>query len=238
MDASRPSPKTLVVEDDPAIRRGVVDALRSVGHEPTAAARGDEGLELALSGRFDLMLLDLVLPGNTGWNILSVVRASRSNLPIIVLTACGAEEQRVEGLRMGADDYVVKPFSLRELLARVEAVLRRVPSPTSPPKNVKFDGGEINLEQRLLKMTNDEMVELSEKEAAVLMFLAARAGLIVSRDELLAGVWGLDPKGMSTRTVDMHVTRLREKLNDDAASPRILSTVWGRGYRFESLRES
>jgi DNA-binding response OmpR family regulator len=205
---------------------------------PPPRRGGDEGLDLALTGNFDLMLLDLVLPGNTGWNILRVVRASKSNLPIIVLTACGAEEQRVEGLRMGADDYVVKPFSLRELLARVEAVLRRVPAAAPLGNTVRFSGGAVDLDQQILTRTDGERVVLSDKESAVLMYLAANAGQIVSREQLLAGVWGLDPQGINTRTVDMHITRLREKLGDNAAAPRIVSTVWGRGYRFEAVRES
>ncbi|MBI3861017.1 MAG: response regulator transcription factor [Planctomycetia bacterium] len=232
-----PSPRTLVIEDDAAIRRGVVDALRAAGHQPTAAARGDEGLEQALSGNFDLLLLDLVLPGNSGWDILRVVRAAQPALPIIVLTACGAEQQRVDGLQLGADDYVVKPFSLRELLARVDAVLRRTPARMPGPVRVPFDGGVVDMASRSLILADGKQVELSEKEAALLVFLAARAGEVVSREQLLAGVWGLDPQGLNTRTVDMHITRLREKLRDDAAQPRVLSTVRGRGYRFEAAKD-
>ena len=209
-----------------------MDALRAVGHAPTEAARGDLGLQLALSGRFDLILLDMVLPGNSGWDILRVVRAAHPELPIIVLTACGAENQRVDGLKSGADDYVVKPFSLRELLARVDAVLRRAPARPIGPSCVSFHGGSFDVTQRTLNLDNGRIVELSEKEADILSFLAARSGSVVSREQLLAGVWGLDPKGLTTRTVDMHITRVREKLGDDAAHPKILKTVWGRGYQF------
>lgn len=230
-----PSPRTLVIEDDAAIRRGVMDALRAAGHQPTEAARGDDGMRLALSGDFDLVLLDLVLPGNSGWDILRAVRATRPDLPIIVLTACGAENQRVDGLQFGADDYVVKPFSLRELLARVDAVLRRAPARSSGRTSVSFDGGVIDLVNRALILENGKTVELSEKEAEVLVFLAARPDQVVSREELLAGVWGLNPKGLNTRTVDMHITRLREKLCDDATQPRVLKTVWGRGYQFQAV---
>lgn len=228
------SPRTLVVEDDSAIRRGVLDALRAAGHQPTEAARGDVGLQLALSGDFDLLLLDMVLPGNSGWEILRVVRAARPELPIIVLTACGAENQRVDGLQLGADDYVVKPFSLRELLARVDAVLRRAPARSPGPARVQFDGGVIDIVNRSLILENGQTVELSEKESEVLIFLAARSDQVVSREQLLAGVWGLNPRGLNTRTVDMHITRLREKLCDDAAQPRVLKTVWGRGYQFQA----
>jgi two-component system, OmpR family, alkaline phosphatase synthesis response regulator PhoP len=234
MDESKLSPRTLIIEDDDAIRRGVVDALRAAGHQPTAAARGDDGLNLALSGDFDLMLLDIVLPGNSGWEILNVVRAAKPELPIIILTACGAENQRVDGLQSGADDYVVKPFSLRELLARVDAVMRRVPTRPRGPKFVPFDGGQVDLVHRTLIRKDGQTVELSEKEAEVLVFVATRSGQVVSREQLLAGVWGLDPKGLNTRTVDMHMTRLREKLGDDAAHPRVLKTVWGRGYLFQA----
>lgn len=229
------SPKTLVIEDDSAIRRGVMDALRAAGHQPTEAARGDIGLQQALNGDFDLVLLDMVLPGQSGWEILRVVRAARPELPIIVLTACGAENQRVDGLQCGADDYVVKPFSLRELLARVDAVLRRAPARTPGQATVSFDGGTVDMVRRSLTLDDGQAVELSEKEAEVLVFLAARSGQVVSRKQLLAGVWGLDPKGLNTRTVDMHITRVREKLRDDAAHPRVLKTVWGRGYQFMAM---
>ena len=229
-----PSPRTLVIEDDDAIRRGVMDALRAAGHQPTEAARGDVGLQQALSGNFDLVLLDIVLPGNSGWEILRVVRAARPDLPIIVLTACGAEDQRVDGLQFGADDYVVKPFSLRELLARVEAVMRRAPARSHGPTSVPFDGGVVDMVNHSLIREDGKTVELSEKEAEVLVFLAARSGEVVSREQLLAGVWGLNPRGLNTRTVDMHITRLREKLCDDAAHPRVLKTVWGRGYQFQA----
>jgi DNA-binding response OmpR family regulator len=214
-----------------------MDALRAAGHQPIEAARGDDGLAQALNGEFDLVLLDMVLPGGSGWEILRVVRAARPELPIIVLTACGAEDQRVDGLELGADDYVVKPFSLRELLARVDAVMRRTPARPACPASVQFAGGTIDLRTRAVTLDNANRVELSEKEADVLMFLAARAGQPVSREQLLAGVWGLSPQGLNTRTVDMHITRLREKLHDDASAPRILKTIWGRGYQFQAVAE-
>ncbi|MBS0265514.1 MAG: response regulator transcription factor [Planctomycetes bacterium] len=238
MDALTLSPRTLVIEDDAAIRRGVVDALRAAGHEPSAAGRGDEGLAQALDGAFDLVLLDLVLPGNSGWDILRVLRAAQPELPIIVLTACGAEDQRVNGLKAGADDYVVKPFSLRELLARVDAVIRRTPRRVPGPTRVRFVGGVVDITQRTLTRDAGQVVDLSEKEAALLVFLAARAGQVVSREQLLAGVWGLNPQGLNTRTVDMHITRLREKLGDNAAKSRVLNTVWGRGYQFDGTAEN
>lgn len=225
-------PKTLVVEDDAAIRRGVVDALRAAGHLPTEAARGDDGLRIALHGDFDLVLLDLVLPGGSGWEILRAIRAARPDLPVIVLTACGAEDDRVSGLQLGADDYVVKPFSLRELLARVDAVLRRVAASPHSGRTIRFAGGVIDMPTGRVSFEDGRAAELSEKEVEVIRYLARRAGQAVSRDELLLRVWGLDPKGIQTRTVDMHITRLREKLGDDAAEPRVLRTIWGQGYCF------
>jgi len=225
-----PSSRILVIEDDAAIRRGVVDALRAAGYDPTEAGRADQGLQAALEQTFDLLLLDMVLPGGSGWDILTALEAARPELPIIVLTACGAENQRVEGLQRGADDYVVKPFSMRELLARVAAVLRRIPS--RPSRSIAFEGGVIDLDNLLVVLMDGQPLDLSEKEVEVLAFLASRAGQIVTREQLLAGVWGLNPKGLNTRTVDMQITRLREKLRDDAANPRILKTIWGRGYQF------
>jgi DNA-binding response OmpR family regulator len=225
-------PKTLVIEDDAAIRRGVIDALRAAGHQPTEAARGDDGLRIAMQGDFDLVLLDLVLPGGSGWEILRAIRAARPDLPVIVLTACGAEDDRVSGLQLGADDYVVKPFSLRELLARVDAVLRRATASPQSGTMLQFDGGAIDTTTGRVEFENGQSTELSEKEVEIIRYLARRAGRAVSRDELLLRVWRIDPRGVQTRTVDMHITRLREKLNDDPAAPRVLRTVWGQGYCF------
>lgn len=227
-----PSLRTLVVEDDAAIRRGVVDALRAAGHQPFEAVRADDARRLAIERDFDLVLLDLVLPGGSGWDILQTVRAARPTLPIIVLTACGSEDDRVDGLRLGADDYVVKPFSVRELLARVAAVARRTNLEKSGPAQVAFRGGVIETPSGRVQFDDGTTAMLSEKESGILAFLAQRAGHVVSRTQLIAGVWGLNPKGLTTRTVDMHITRLREKLGDDAADPQIVQTVWGRGYLF------
>ncbi len=234
---SSPRPKTLVIEDDAAIRRGVVDALRAAGHVPTEAARGDDGLRFALNGEFDLVLLDLVLPGGSGWEILRAIRAARPDLPVIVLTACGDENDRVSGLQLGADDYVVKPFSLRELLARVATVLRRVAASPQSGRTIAFAGGEVDTTSGQVRFDDGRSAELSEKEIEIMRYLARRAGRAVSRDELLLRVWGFDPKGTPTRTVDMHITRLREKLGDDPSNPRVLRTIWGQGYCFLSPGE-
>jgi DNA-binding response OmpR family regulator len=220
----------LTVEDDPAIRRGIVDALRFAGYNVFEAARGDTGRELALARSYDLLLLDLVLPGCGGLDILRAVRQVRSSQPIIVLTARGEENDRVEGLRLGADDYVVKPFSVKELLARVEAVLRRSPERPREVEQLKLSGAVADFARSEVRFDNGDRVELSEKEADLLRYLAANGGRAISRDEILLRVWEINPRGVSTRTIDMHVTRLREKLRDDPDEPRIVLTVRGKGY--------
>ncbi len=222
----------LTVEDDAAIRRGIVDALRFAGYDPFEAATGDQGLAMALDRSYDLLLLDLVLPGRTGLDILREVRALRPTQPIIVLTALGAEDDRVAGLRLGADDYVVKPFSVKELLARVEAVLRRSPERPQDLQEIRMPQGTADLARAELRFADGTRVELSEKEVDLLRYLAAHRGRAISRDELLLRVWQISPRGLPTRTIDMHVTRLREKLRDDPAEPRVILTVRGKGYMF------
>jgi DNA-binding response OmpR family regulator len=226
--------KILTVEDDPAIRRGIVDALRFAGYEMIEAADGPSGLEMATRREFDLLLLDLVLPRGDGFEILREVRRLRPTLPVIVLTARGEEADRVRGLRDGADDYVVKPFSVKELLARVEAVLRRSAERPAEVSQVDIPGGTIDLKRREVRFAKGGRAELSEREADLLRYLAANSGRAIAREELLANVWRIPPQGVSTRTIDMHVTRLREKLRDDPAEPRILLTVRGKGYMFQS----
>ncbi len=220
----------LVVEDDAAIRRGLVDALGFAGYATLEANEGTAGLAAALDSNCDLLLLDLVLPGRDGLAILRELRAARSTLPVIVLTARGAEDDRVRGLDQGADDYVVKPFSLKELFARIEAVLRRAPERPPAVRHLAFDGGLADLERHEIRFDDGHRADLSERERELLLYLALHAGRAVSRDELLARVWGLNPVGITTRTIDMHIARLREKLQDDPGRPRIVLTVRGQGY--------
>ncbi len=156
---------------------------------------------------------------------------------MIVLTARGDEADRVRGLRDGADDYVVKPFSVKELLARVEAVLRRSAERPADVSIIRFSGGTIDLDRREVRFSKGGRAELSEREAELLRYLAANSGRAVAREELLANVWRISPQGVSTRTIDMHVTRLREKLRDDPSEPKILLTVRGRGYMFQGVRD-
>jgi len=223
--------RILTIEDDPAIRRGIVDGLEMAGYQVLEAGTAREGRALAVQREFDLLLLDLVLPGGDGLSILGEVRASRPTLPVIILTARGDESDRIAGLRQGADDYVVKPFSFRELLARVEAVLRRCPERPSDIQEICFAGGRVDLARGEVCLNAGGRESLSLRESELLRYLACNSGRAVGREELLAYVWRLDPQGISTRTIDMHVARLREKLGDDPESPQVIITVRGKGYR-------
>jgi DNA-binding response OmpR family regulator len=227
-----PKRTILVVEDDASIRRGVVDALDFGGFETLEAPDGVKGLSLALEASCDLILLDLVLPGPDGLEILRQVRQTRPTLPVIILTARGEESDRVKGLKLGADDYVVKPFGVKELLARVEAVLRRSPERPNEVEKVPFPGGVADLARREVRFTDGKKGELSEREAELFRYLAGHAGRAISRDEILTRVWRLPAEHVETRTIDMHIARLREKLRDDADEPRIIATVRGKGYMF------
>ncbi len=226
--------RILIVEDDAAIRRGVVDTLEFNGYRALEAEDGTTGLERALRATYDLLLLDVMLPGVTGLQILEQVRASRPTVPVIILTARGDEGDRVEGLRLGADDYVVKPFSVKELMARVEAVLRRSAERPTDVAEVSVPSGCADLVRREVRFDCGDRSDLSEREAELLRYLASNSGRPIAREELLARVWGIDPTGTSTRTIDMHVARLREKLRDDSNDPRIVVTIRGKGYMFQA----
>jgi two-component system, OmpR family, alkaline phosphatase synthesis response regulator PhoP len=228
----------LVVEDDVPIRRGIVDALRFEGYDCLEADNGDDGLALAVRAECDLILLDLVLPHRQGFDVLAQVRRDRPTLPVIILTARGGEDDRVKGLRLGADDYVVKPFSVRELLARVAAVLRRSPERPTDIAAIDIPGGTVDVARCEIRYTDGERLALSERELALFCYLARNAGRAISRKEILAHVWGLNPDAVQTRTIDMHIARLREKLRDDPANPAIVLTVRGKGYMFAGAGDS
>jgi DNA-binding response OmpR family regulator len=225
--------RVLVVEDDAAIRRVVVDALALDGYEPLEAGAFADGVASALRAPLDLLLLDLVLPGGDGLDLLAEVRAARPTLPVIILTARGEEDDRVRGLELGADDYVVKPFSVKEMLARVRAVLRRSAERPLDLTEVSLPGGVADLARAEVRFADGARSELSERESELLRYLARSRGRTVSRGELLQRIWRLAPNRVRTRTVDMHVARLREKLRDTAGEPRLIVTVRGVGYRFE-----
>ncbi len=224
--------RILTIEDDAAIRRGIVDALTFAGYRAFEAAEGNTGLEMATTQSYDLLLLDLALPGRSGMEILAELRAARSTQPVIILSARGEEEDRVAGLRLGADDYVVKPFSVKELLARVEAVLRRSAERPLDVREIPLPGVVADLARCELRYDDGSRTELSDRDADLLRYLAINPGRAISREELLERVWQLNPRGLATRTIDMHVTRLREKLRDDSTDPQIVLTVRGKGYMF------
>ncbi len=219
----------LVIEDDLSIRRGMVAALRHAGYEVREAGDGVTGSELALAGGLDLVLLDLVLPLRDGLDVLRRIRREDPTLPVIVVTACGAEDERIRGLELGADDYVVKPFSARELLARVEAVLRRSPDRPQPIRRLQLATGEVDLDRGEVRLLAGGCEDLSKLEVDVLRYLAKSRNRIVSRDELLVRVWQQKPHLIATRSVDMTIARLRKKLGGGET----LVTVRGKGYRLD-----
>ncbi len=222
--------KILIVEDDEAIRRGLADALRFGGYEPLEAGTFQDAMKSAVRSPCDLMLLDLVLPGGDGLTVLAEARMARPTLPVIIVTSRGQEEERVAGLKLGADDYVVKPYSVKEILARVEAVLRRSAERPLELESISFPGGAADFRRLELRFDDGQREELSERESELLRYLAQNAGRAISRDELLARVWRLPSNAVRTRTIDMHVARLREKLRDSLEVPRVILTVRGKGY--------
>jgi DNA-binding response OmpR family regulator len=225
-----PDTTILVIEDDAAIRRGVVDALEYGGYRTLEAGDGTSELDLALKANYRLLLLDLVLPGRDGFSILSELKKKRPGQAVIILSARGEENDRVRGLGLGADDYVMKPFSVRELLARVEAVLRRTCERPAPSEERDLPGGKVDLTSGKIAFHDGDDAELSEREAGLLRYLLDAAGRVVSRDEILRHVWGLDPERTETRTLDMHIMHLRTKLRD--RDQQMLVTVRGKGWRF------
>lgn len=222
--------RILVIEDDPAIARGLRHALEYERYEVVAARSGEEGLQLLRERAPDLLILDVMLPGLSGFEVCRRARREGVRTPILMLTARGEEVDQVMGLDLGADDYVRKPFSLPELLARVRALLRRGGGPEQLPASAEFDDVTIDFES-FEATRNGERVALAPKEFALLRYLVAHEGRVVRRDELLERVWGMDQMP-TTRTVDNHVALLRSKLEADPAAPRRLITVHGVGYKF------
>jgi DNA-binding response OmpR family regulator len=222
--------RILVVEDDVPILRGLTDNLRFEGYEVLPARNGDEGLRRILEEEPDLVILDIMLPMLSGFDVCRMARNQGRMMPILMLTARGQEVDRVMGLDLGADDYVTKPFSIPELLARVRALLRRANPGTPLPERIAFDDVRVEFD-RYEATKGGEKVRLSPKEFGVLRLLAAREGDVVSRTDLLHEVWGYD-HFPTTRTVDNHLASLRSKLEEDPANPRHLLTVHGVGYKF------
>jgi len=220
------------VDDEPAIVRGLEDNLRFEGYQTVSATNGEDGLALALSDAPDLVLLDIMMPKMSGWDVCRELRGRGVDVPVIMLTARGAEVDRVLGLELGADDYVTKPFSLRELLARVRAVLRR-PGPRQKFEEFAFGDVRIRLRGRQVFRAGRE-VRLTRKEFDLLVFLVEHRGEVVTRDRLLDEVWGYE-RFPTTRTVDTHVLRLRRKFEADPDRPAWILTVHGQGYKFAAV---
>lgn len=220
--------KILVVEDDPMLRDGLEDLLRGAGHDVETAVDGVLGLEKGKEEAFDLVLLDLMLPRLDGVEVCRRLRTVRPALPILMLTARGAEDDKVRGLNAGADDYVTKPFGVRELLARVEAFERRALQAPAEPELLKIDDCELDL-GRCLARRGEEEIPLTAREVGILRWLHRHRNRSVPRSELLEQVWGTVGT-LQTRTVDMTIAKLRQKIERDASDPQIIVTVTGVGY--------
>jgi DNA-binding response OmpR family regulator len=219
----------LVVDDEPTIREIVVGYLRREGYRTLEAADGERAKELLESESPNLVVLDVMLPGTDGLDLCRWIR-SRSRLPVIMLTARGEESDRIVGLELGADDYVTKPFSPRELTARVRTVLRRAEPAETEDEQLSFDGLLVDAGTREVTKAG-KLVRLTAKEFDLLWFLASHPRRVFSRDDLMRRIWGYSA-ALDTGTLTVHVRRLREKLEDDPSRPRHLETVWGIGYRF------
>jgi two-component system alkaline phosphatase synthesis response regulator PhoP len=222
--------KILIVEDEPNMVAGLRDNFEYEGYQVITAGDGVQGLERALADSPDLVVLDVMMPRMSGLEVCKQLKAKRPSVPVIMLTARGQEVDKVVGLELGADDYVTKPFSIRELLARVKAVLRR--ARTLPREQERYSFGDVELDLRSHRtVRRGKEVELSAKEFELLKYFVCHAGETLSRDRLLEDVWGYEHYP-TTRTVDAHIVRLRQKLEPNPEAPRFILTVHGVGYKF------
>jgi DNA-binding response OmpR family regulator len=225
-------PQLLLVEDNSALVLTLTDLLASKGFQVESVQDGQEALDRASEGGFDLIILDVMLPHKDGFEICRTLRRRAINVPIIMLTARGQVEDRVSGLKLGADDYLAKPFDPSELLARVEALLRRASAPQAELRDATFQFGPVTVDFRSTSVQRDgNPVEMSAREFELLAYFIQQQGSTVSREELLREVWGYDESTM-TRTVDAHIWMLRHKLEQDPQNPRHFLTVRGLGYKF------
>ncbi len=225
------SAKILIIEDDETIAKGLVSALKHERFEVRHADSGERGLEMLRADPPDLLLSDIMLPGMDGLQVMRTVKSEMPNLPVIMLTAKTDEIDRVMGLEMGADDYVTKPFSIREVIARIKARLRERSTERKIPDTFSFGNVTVDLRRRVLTKDGKES-RLTTHEAGTLGYLIAHRGRDVSREELLQNVWGYTA-AITTRTVDNQILKLRKKLEDVPSEPRHILTVHGTGYRFE-----
>jgi two-component system, OmpR family, alkaline phosphatase synthesis response regulator PhoP len=223
--------RVLLIEDEPGLVLTLTDRLTREGYEVEAAGDGEAGYTLARERHFDLILLDLMLPGRSGFDVCRDLRRAGQDTPILMLTARGLVADKVVGLKLGADDYLTKPFAMMELLARIEALLRRVPAPADQPGD-SYSFGSVRVDFRGAEVWKDgRPVALSAKEFSLLCCFIAHRGAVLSRDALLNRVWGYEAMP-NTRTVDVHVAGLRQKLEDRPSHPRFIVTVHGMGYKF------
>jgi two-component system alkaline phosphatase synthesis response regulator PhoP len=227
------SQRILLVEDEPGLLLTLTDRLQSEGFTVETAADGETGLQRASGEQFDLLILDVMLPRKNGFDVCRDLRQQGVATPVIMLTARGQVVDKVVGLKIGADDYVTKPFEMMELLARIEALLRRAPTPTTPDATPEvYQFGPVRADFRRAEVVRaGQRVELSAREFKLLQYLVAHRGATISRDELLNEVWGYDAMP-STRTVDVHVAWLRQKLEPNPHYPQFILTVHGLGYKF------
>ena len=226
--------RILVVEDEEAIRTGLIDVLVFHGYETDSAVTGPDGLDKALTGRFDLILLDIMLPGMDGYVICEKIRAADRQQPIIMLTAKTSDEEIIQGLKLGADDYVPKPFSIQQLVLRIEAVLRRSQVVQEQARTLSIGGIDIDTEN-LSGLNGSDEIAFTKREIELLSYLASNSDRPVSREELLSKVWGYARAlGIETRTVDIHIAKIRRKIEADPKRPALLITVRGAGYRLVS----
>jgi len=228
--------RLLIVEDEVAIRTGLVDLFIYHGFDVEWADEGPQGLEKALSGIFDLILLDVMLPGMDGFEICNRIRTEDANQPIIMLTAKSSDEDIIQGLTLGADDYVAKPFSVTQLVLRVQAVLRRSTMSSESSNHIQLDENKVIDMLNLSATIDGQQHTFTKREMEILQYLNTHAERPVSRDELLNKVWGYaKTMNIETRTVDIHIAKLRRKIESDPANPHCLVTVRGAGYRLMVL---
>lgn len=224
----------LIAEDDANIRTGLIDLFDSEGYRVLAAAHGREALALFATEKFDLLLLDIMMPEKSGYEVCREIRKTDPLVPIIMLTAKSEEIDKVVGLKLGADDYITKPFGVHELLARVESVLRRAsrsaPTPPDQPRTFSFGTSEINMNEYRAK-TNGHAYALSAREMELLRYFRTHPNDVLSRNQLLDQVWGVEYMG-TTRTLDQHISQLRKKVELDPAKPTVIQTVHGIGYKY------
>lgn len=220
----------LIVEDEPAMQLGLKDNLEFEGYNVTIASDGQSGLDSILTNQFDLILLDVMLPNMSGFDVCKNARSKGIDTPIILLTARGEEIDKVLGLELGADDYMTKPFSVRELLARIKANLRRTGALTKKDESITFGKLTIQFEAYSVTSTEDPDIKLSHKEFEILKYLYDNKNKVVSRYDLLEKIWGYDEQP-TTRTVDNFIARLRQKIEEDHNHPKVILTVHGIGYK-------